>query len=53
MDLENDLKPVPSYVSERSPVQVVKVKVPKIDYTGLHVRQVEFERRKQEWIVKI
>ena len=29
------------------------MKVPKIDYTGLHVRQVEFERRKQEWIVKI
>ena len=29
------------------------MKVPKIDYTGLHVRQVEFARRKQEWIVKI
>ena len=29
------------------------MKVPQIDYTGLHVRQVEFERRKQEWIVKI
>ena len=33
-----NIKPVASYVSERSPVQVVKVKVPKIDYTGLQVR---------------
>ena len=31
----------------------LKVKVPKIDYSQLHIRQVEFERRKQEWLLKI
>ena len=27
--------------------------MPRVDYTGLHLRQAEFERRKQEWLAKI
>ena len=31
----------------------LKVNVPKIDYNGLHMRQVEFEKRKNDWLAKL
>ena len=31
----------------------LKVNVPKIDYNALHIRQVEFERRKNDWLAKL
>lgn len=41
-----------SFSNQNSPY-TVSVKAPKIDYTGIQLRQVEFERRKNEWNVKI
>ena len=39
-------------VQYEEPVHL-QVKVPKIDQNLLHMRQVEFEKRKNEWLAKL
>ena len=41
-----------SVVQYEEPLHL-KVNVPKIDYNGLHMRQVEFEKRKNDWLAKL
>lgn len=45
-------EPINTQIVYEEPIHL-KVNVPKIDYDSLKMRQNEFERRREEWIMKI